>query len=150
MGEIRLQFAGGGSLVLQSVHYVPDARRSLISIPQLRESGCQVTLTDESFTLQRGQLVLTRGRRGTRRTFLHALNVRDQSLVVNLLPFRGTPSRRRVRSADKQSGTQTKTWSIVQTFADADVEQASSSETQQGQTLHVPRLAATDSLVEPS
>ena len=32
--------------------------------------------------------------------------------------------------------------------ADAEVEQASSSETQQGQTLQVPRLAATDSLVE--
>ena len=67
--------------------------------------------------------------------------------MVSPLPFRGTPSRR-VQFADEHSRTQTETRSIVQTSADADVEQASSSETQQGQTLHVPRLAATDSLVE--
>ena len=36
----------------------------------------------------------------------------------------------------------------MQTSADGDVDQASSSETQQGWTLHVPRLAATNSLVE--
>ena len=43
---------------------------------------------------------------------------------------------------------ETETRSAVQTFVDADVEQASSSEPQQGQMLQVPRLAATDSLVE--
>ena len=101
MGEIRLQFADGGSLVLQGVRYMPNAQRSLISIPQLRESGCQVTLTDESFTLWRGQLVLTRGDRVTWRTFLHVLKVRDQSLVVTALPFRVTHPRR-VQFADKQ------------------------------------------------
>ena len=37
MGEICLQFAGGGLLVLQGVRYMPDAWRNLISIPQLRE-----------------------------------------------------------------------------------------------------------------
>ena len=43
---------------------------------------------------------------------------------------------------------ETETGSVVQFSADANVEQASSSEPQQGQTLQVPRLAATDSLVE--
>ena len=67
--------------------------------------------------------------------------------MVNPLPFRGTPSRR-VHFADEQSETQTETRSAVQDSADADVEQASSSEPQQVQTLQVPRLVATDSLVE--
>ena len=95
VGEIHLQFAGGGSLVLQGVRYMPDARRSQISIPQLRESDCQqVTLTEQLFTLWRGQLVLTKGCCGTRRSFLHVLNVKDQSLVVSPLPFRGAHPRR--------------------------------------------------------
>ena len=84
--------------------------------------------------LQRGQLVLIRGAYETRHTFLYVLDVRDQSLVVTALPFRGTHPRH-VQFAIEQQETQTKTGSTMQTFEDIDVEQASSSEPQQVETL---------------
>ena len=77
VGDICLQFASGSVLVLHDVHYVPNARRSLISVSQLRDHGCQVQLADESYTIRRGSLVIVRGHRGSRLTLLHVLGVRD-------------------------------------------------------------------------
>ena len=108
--------------MLQGVCYVPEVWMSLISIPQLRESGCQVILTEQSSMLRRGQLVLTRGGHGTRCTFLHVLDVRDRSLVVTALPFRGTHPRRVQFAVEQQLVTETETGSVVQTSAHANVE----------------------------
>ena len=88
-----------------------------------------MTLIEESFTLRRGQLVLTRGRHETRRTLLHILDIRDLSVMAIPLLFRCAHPRH-VQFADKQQVTDTETRSIVQDFsANAEVEQASSSET---------------------
>ena len=80
-----------------------------------------MTLKEESFTLWRGQLVLTRGGRGTQHTFLHVLDVREQSLVVTTSPFKGAHPRH-VQFAVEQQVTEIETGLVVQTFADADVE----------------------------
>ena len=89
-----------------------------------------MTLIEQSFTLQRGQLVLTRGHRGTRRTFLHILDVRDQSLMVIALSFRCAHPRC-VQFAIEQQVTNTEIGSAVQDFfADIEIEQASSCEPQ--------------------
>ena len=58
--------------------------------------------------------------------------------MVATLPFRGTPPRHVQFTVEQQQVvTETETGSVVQTSADADVEQASSSEPQQVETLQV-------------
>ena len=80
-----------------------------------------MTLIEELFMLRRGQIVLIKGGRGTRRTFLHVLDVRDQSLVVIALPFKSAHPRY-VQFAIERKGTVTEIGLAVQIFAGADVE----------------------------
>ncbi|MCO5597120.1 hypothetical protein L7F22_051195 [Adiantum nelumboides] len=80
--------------VLHEVQYVHDARRSSISISQLRDHGCHVELTDESYLIRRGFLVLAQGHRGAHLSLLHVLGVRDAIVSVSLLPCRRSQSRR--------------------------------------------------------
>ena len=91
-------------LVLHDVQYVPDAQRSLISISQLRDHGCQVHLSDESFILQRGLLVIAQGSRGGHLTLLSVVGVRDAIVSVSPLPCICSRTRRG-RFADEHHDT---------------------------------------------
>ena len=61
-------------------------------------------LSDESFMIQRGSLVIARGYRGARLTLLSVIGVRDAIVSVSSLPCICSQSRR-VHFVDKQHDT---------------------------------------------
>ena len=72
--------------MLHDVHYMSNACRSVISISQLRDRGCHVQLLVESFTIQRGFLVLAQGHRGSQLTLPLVTGVKDAIVFVSPLP----------------------------------------------------------------
>ena len=97
-GNVQLSLSSGVSLVLRHVHHVPDLCVSLIAIDQLRDSGCQIMLTEQQFRMHQGSLVIARGARLGRCYPMHVDHVRDGIVSVSTQPCRET---RRVSFADR-------------------------------------------------
>lgn len=84
-GDVTLSLPSGASLVVRHVHHVPDLPQSLISVRQLRDTGCHVVLDMHSFRLHRGQLVIARGASVGTIRMMQVRYVLDSIVAVSVL-----------------------------------------------------------------
>ena len=94
VGDVCLVFASGASIMLRDVRHVPGMASSLISIGQLRDSGCHVTFRDESWKMRKGSLAIARGARIGTDYPLHVRHVRDGIVFVTSQPCADAETRR--------------------------------------------------------
>ena len=100
-GDVRLSLPSGASFILRDVRHVPSLTQSLISVRQLRDSGCHVALGANCFQICQGCLVVARGVTDGDRYPLTVDHVRDGVVSMRLVqPFRHV-SRRRVSFVDE-------------------------------------------------
>lgn len=97
-GDVQLSLPSGVSLLLHHVRHVPDLCVSLISIDQLRDSGCQILLTEQQFRMHQGSLVIARGARLGNYYPMRVEHAVDGIVSVSMQPCRET---RRVSFADR-------------------------------------------------
>ena len=94
VGDIRLVFADGASLVLHDVRHMPTLTQCLVSATQSRDDGYAFMHTKHSWKIQRGLLVVARGARSGTDFPLYCSYSRAGAIYVTALPCREVETRR--------------------------------------------------------
>ena len=139
-GDVRLSLPSGASYLLRHVRYVPDLRVSLISVGQLRDCGCRISLRERDFTMHLGSLVIARGARCGMLYPLHVDHMRDSVISVVMQSGRERETRR-VSFADelRDARVEQVVELAVQVMSTGSgrIERDCSSESQQGESSYV-------------
>lgn len=80
-GSVALKMNNGSTIVLQDVRYIPDLKRSLLSLATLEKTGYHVSLKDGKAKVSKGYLVVLYGSRTGNNTYLLDGNVIDYGSV---------------------------------------------------------------------
>ena len=84
VGDVCMSLPSGASYMLRHVRYVLGLSQSLISVSQLCDDGCEVTLDEHCFQMQCGSLVIARGARSCLVYPMHITPIRHDLVSVTL------------------------------------------------------------------
>ena len=134
-GDVYLSLPSGASYTLRHVRYVPEIGQSLISMRQLADYGCHVSLREQSFQMRCGSLVIARGDRSGLISPLYVSEVHDGLVSIMLLTCGARETRRVSFAVDLEHAQETEHLAMqdmsVDSAAVAEVERDCFSETQQ-------------------
>ena len=94
VGDIRLVFADGASLVLHDVRHMPTLTQCLVSTAQLQDDGYDFIHIEHSWKIQRGLLVVARGARSGTYFPLYCSYSCAGAVYVTALPCREVETKR--------------------------------------------------------